>query len=177
MPTTPPAPTTIRQARTGTTTAALASRTSPVRSGPQRTGRPFVPLSVWLCPPEQQPADRLPPPLLDRLATALLTRRIPASRPTPPLIRTVTTPRDLAELPEWAALLTGGRVLVTVSRNSHGADGQLLDLAGATVAAATTAGLVYRQHLVLIETGRTDPKTTGSAHVDALLFTHPGARR
>jgi hypothetical protein len=146
----------------------------PTRPVPQPTGgrrAPHVPLTVWLCPPDQQPADQLPPPLLHRL-TAELTARRPTGAGRVPLIRTVTRPTDLHQMPEWAAQLVPGRPLVTVSRNTHRRTGELVDLAGATVTAAAGAGLVYRQHLVLLEAG-----ATHATHVDALLFTHPGDRR
>lgn len=130
-----------------------------------------MPQTVWLCPPDQQPADQLPLALLDRLTVQLTAHRTPTSRPLAPLIRTVTAPADLTQLPEWAALLVPGRLLVTVSRNRHRPGGRLCDLAGATVSAAGAAGLTYRQHLVLVETGR-----ARGPHTDVLLFTRPGGR-
>jgi hypothetical protein len=64
--------------------------------------------------------------------------------------------------------------LVTVSRSPMDRAGGLVDLPGLTVAAAQRARLRYLQHIVAVPQVSGEPTCDCMAHVDVLVFGHPG---
>jgi hypothetical protein len=88
-----------------------------------------------------------------------------------------------------AQLLSAGGLLVTVTANTHTADGRLIDIAALTVVLAREAGLRYLQHIIAltapIQDGALTPPEPGGlrhgadgaggasrpVHADVLVFT------